>query len=226
MTKKPYILKRVIAYMVDILVIAIISSIVSLPFIDNEKYENLSNELMEVTDKYKDKEINAEEFSEDVERFNYEITKVNISQTIAIIIVLILYYVLFNYYNKGQTLGKKLMKLRIVNNDGDKVSINSYIIRMLTASPILSNLSTVVLIFTLSKEKFLIYDDKFSTVFGFVYITCLCFALYRNDGRGLHDLLASTIVVNENDIIKENDEIKEAVIVEENNKKKKDKEVK
>ena len=103
------------------------------------------------------------------------------------------------------------MKLRIVSNNDDKVSINSYIIRTLIVNTTLSNLLTVILILTLSKEKYLIYESKFSAVFGVIYILCFVFALYRNDGKGLHDLLANTLVVNE----KKEQEIKDAIVINE-----------
>ena len=139
-------------------------------------------------------------------------TKINVNQTIIIVIVSSLYFVLFNYYNKGQTIGKKLMKLRIVSTDESKVSINGYVIRVLVGGTVLSNLVTSILILTLSKENYLIYESKLSLVFSAIYLLCFVFALYRNDGRGLHDLLAGTIVINDK---KEKDKIEEAVVINE-----------
>lgn len=226
MSNKPYIHKRIIAYFVDILIISIISTIISIPFSKSEDYQKVSKELHEITDKYKKEEINENEYLDMYENINYKLTKLSVNETIIIVVVSSLYFVLFNYYNNGQTLGKKLMKLRIVSSDNEKLSINNYVIRSLVVNTTLSNLITVVLILTLSKEKYLIYDSKFSAVFGLLYIICFCFILYRSDGKGLHDLLASTIVANEKDIINENNEIKDAEIVIKKDKKKRDKEVK
>ena len=226
MSKKPYIHKRIFAYILDILVISIVSTILVIPFSSDDEYQELSKELYEITDKYKNEEIKEEVYLEVVNEINYKLTKINMPQTIVIIVVSILYYVLFNYYNKGQTIGKKLMKLRIINNNGNDLSINNYIIRMLVINPALSNLVNIILILTLSKEKYLIYESKFSTVFGVLYLLCFIFALYRSDGRGVHDLLASTIVVNDKEEILGKNEIKEAEIVSKKNKMNKDKEVK
>ena len=211
MNKKPYIHKRLIAYVIDIFIVAMISSIIIMPFSKNEEYTKKSNELYEVIEEFKNKEITEDKYLEQVNNINYELTKINVNQTIVIVIVSSLYFVLFNYYNKGQTLGKKLMKLRIVSIDDSKLSINGYVIRTLVGGTVLSNLVTVILVLTLSKENYLIYEDKLSLVFSVIYLLCFIFALYRNDGRGLHDLLAGTIVIND----KKENEIQEADIVNE-----------
>jgi len=240
MSKKPYIHKRLIAYVIDILIISFVSSILAMPFTKNDEYEKLAKELYEITDKYKQEVKTSNEYNDNVITSNeitnedvisneylnaindisYKMTKANLSQTIVVIIVSVLYYVLFNYYNKGQTIGKKIMKLRIIEKDGNDLNLNNYIIRMLVANPALANIVTIILILTLSKEEYLIYESKFSTVFGIIYILCFLFALYRSDGKGLHDLLAGTVVIN--DKIENNNIIKEGVIVKEEN----DKEVK
>lgn len=221
MSDKPYIHKRIIAYLIDILIISLLSAIISIPFSNDEEYQKVSKGLYEITNKYKKEEIKETEYLEEYKNINYELTKLSVNETIVIVVVSSLYFVLYNYYKNGQTIGKKIMKLRIVSCDNDKLSINNYVIRSLVVNTTLSNLITVILILTLSKEKYLIYDSKFSTVFGLLYIICFGFAMYRSDGKGLHDLLASTIVVNDKDVVKDNVEIKEAVIVEKNVKKKK-----
>lgn len=212
MNKKPYIHKRIIAYIIDIFIVAMISSILILPFNKNDQYDLKLNELKEVTDKYSKKEISEEEYLSKFNDVNYDLTKININQTIAVAVVCLVYFVGFNYYKNGQTFGKKLMKLRIVSKDESKLSINQLFIRTLVGGTVLSNATTAILMFTLSKENYLIYESKLSSVFGFIYILCFAFMLYRSDGKGLHDLLASTLVVNDNELGK--DDIKEAVIVE------------
>lgn len=205
MNKKPYIHKRITAYIIDIFIISIVSSILSLPFGKTEEYNQKINELY---DKTQNIVLTDNEYKEMLNDLNYDLTKINISQTIVISIVSLVYFVGFNYYKKGQTLGKRLMKLRIVSNDEMDISINNYLIRTLVGGITLSNITTVILILTMSKESYLIYESKFSTVFSIIYIACFSFAMIRNDGRGLHDLLAGTIVINDNNKIEKNEEVK------------------
>ncbi len=213
MSKKPYIHKRIIAYFVDILIISMLSSILALPISNNNDTMDSYNELTSIVKKYQDKEITEEEYLTLYNDLNYDLTKSTVNETIIIAIVSILYFVVLNYYYNGQTFGKKLMKLKIVSNNDNKLSINNYLIRCLIVNTTLANIITAVLILTLSKEKYLLYEGKFSTVFGVIYILCFVFALYRNDGRGLHDLIANTKVVNASDEIE--NKVLEAEVVSE-----------
>ena len=61
MSKKPYIHKRIIAYIVDILIISMIATLISIPFSNNEKYEEVSKKLYNITNKYKNEEIKEEQ---------------------------------------------------------------------------------------------------------------------------------------------------------------------
>ena len=58
---------------------------------------------------YQNKEITEEEYLVLYDEISYELSRTNVTQTIVIVAVTILYFVVFNYYNSGQTLGKKLM---------------------------------------------------------------------------------------------------------------------
>lgn len=219
MSKKPFLHKRVIAYFVDILIISMITTIIYIPFNKTDDYTNKAKELNEVVDKFQKKEIEEDEYLNLYNDINYELAKINVNQTIIMIIISVVYFIIFNYYNNGQTVGKKLMKIKIVSSDESPLTINSYVIRTLVSNTALSNIVSVVLILFLSKEKYLLYNEKITMVFGFIYLICFVLALYRNDGRGLHDFLAGTIVINEkNDENKQKDDSKktlEALVIEE-----------
>lgn len=47
---------------------------------------------------------------------NYELTKRKLPVNVATSVVFIGYYIIFAYFNKGQTLGKKLLKIKVVND--------------------------------------------------------------------------------------------------------------
>ena len=61
--------------------------------------------------------------------YAYQINKYNIAQSIIGVILYILYFGLLQYVLKGQTLGKKLFKLKVVGMEKEKVSLLNYILR-------------------------------------------------------------------------------------------------
>ena len=65
MKKKPLVHKRMIAYLVDILVVSVIASLISMFLPKNELYKENVKELSDVVIKYQNKEISEEEYSND-----------------------------------------------------------------------------------------------------------------------------------------------------------------
>ena len=224
MNKKPFIFKRIIAYFLDFLIVTIIASVITTPFSFNDKYQEKYNNVMEIMKDLQNKKYTESEYMELYDDALYEFTKSGIYLNITIVIITLIYYVIFNYYNKGQTIGKKLMNIKIVSTNNENVTINDYLIRCLVGNTALSSIVSVVLILTLSKENYMVYDRRISNVFSVIYIICFILVLYRNDGRGLHDFLAKTQVVN---VEKENKNmVSEALIVNETKEDKKEKNIK
>ena len=79
MSKKPFIHKRLVAYVIDIFIVAMISSIIMMPFSKEEEYTKKSNELYEIVEDFKNKEITEEKYLELYNNINYEMTKINVN---------------------------------------------------------------------------------------------------------------------------------------------------
>jgi len=125
--------------------------------------------------------------------------------------VSLVYYVIFCYCRDGRTLGKQLMGMKLVSNNGKKLHINNYLIRSLLINQILLDIVSSAMIIFLSKNAYNTWYNNFSTVYSIFLITSLVFMFYRNDGRGLHDILANTKVVN----VKKKKEVEEEVPIQE-----------
>lgn len=192
-------IKRLLAYILDYMFIMFFLGLVSQiriinPYYDRyldsfEKYEEVVNKMTpdNVLDIVKSKEFNN----------NYQdVIKYNVYFTITYVIVFIGYFGAFQKWNNGQTLGKKILKIRVVDKDGKK---NTNWLRMLLRSIILYNLIFEVINVSLA---FLLPNNYFafaSIVLRFLSYTvnslCLLFVLFRKDGRGLHDILSGTEVI-------------------------------
>ena len=212
--KKPFVYKRVIAYFIDIMIVSALSSILSLALPKNDTYKTKMDELSKTMEKFQNKEIDKDEWTKAYEDISYDISKASISSSIIIIVVSVGYFVLFNYYNDGQTLGKKIMKLKIVSSNGNPLTINNYVLRSLIINSVLSQLISALLLCVLSKDNYLLYGSNAVSALSLISAISFVFAIYRSDGRGLHDLISNTVVISSiEDEKKEN--IKEAVLVKE-----------
>lgn len=186
--------KRVSAYVIDYIIIMIaLLGITASMNIDSD----ISNDINDLTNEYRNGEITIEEYTEKVLPLNYELTKRKLPANIATVVVFIGYYVIFAYFNKGQTLGKKICKIKVVNIDGNKPSIWNMLIRSLFIYGIITSLYSVISINFLNMKDFNYSVSVVSVFESMILIICTLMMLYKKDGRGLHDIIAKTNVIGE-----------------------------
>jgi len=230
--KKPYIYKRVIAFIIDTLIVTILSGLLTIMFTNNEKYDEDNKKLLELTQRIVSEKIDQDKYMEEFNELNYNLTKDSIEVTIITIGVSIVYYSIMCYFCNGITLGKYILKLKITSANDKELNIFNYFLRSLIINSILSNVVTIVLINTLSKESYINISGRVGNVFTILMVVSFIMMMYRDDGRGLHDIIGNTKVVSTKDLeekekVKEEPkEIEEATIVEEKKQTKKKGEVK
>ena len=197
--------KRLGAYIIDVTLVLIISSLISsIPFLNkditkyqetyqeyeieynkymdtinllNESYKD--NELSEeefnkfsdsvyksiIEEKYNDKEITKEEHQEIIESINkdfdvvandyvYLLNKSSVTNTIITLVCTLLYFGVFQYLLKGQTIGKKILKIQVVSATDKKLNVFNYILRSLIINDILLNTIGTVFLIVASKKVY------------------------------------------------------------------------
>ncbi len=216
--EKPLFIKRVGAYLIDIIIVTLLATVISMIFIKNENYQKRSDELMKLTKDYTAGEITREEYSKEFDNLNYYVTKEGVGTTIINCSVAIVYYVVLCFFCHGITLGKYLMKLQIVSANEKELNMGNYLLRGLFANLILSNLVSIIFVYSMSKDTFVSVYPKVSSVLSLFILVTILVIMYRNDGRGLHDLMANTKVIStkEGKIAEEKkEEVVEAKVIEE-----------
>ena len=222
--EKPYLYKRVIAYIIDLLVVTLLAGILTIILTNTESYDRDTRRILELTQKLATEESSNEEYINELRDLNYSLTSNSVNVTIITISVSIIYYVIMSYFCHGITLGKYMMKLRIVSANDKELNIFNYLVRALIINNILSDAVTITLVKLLPKQSFINISDKISNVFLLLLIVSIILIMYREDGRGLHDLLGNTKIINikYNDDNKKKDLVQDAQIIEEVSKKKKE----
>lgn len=230
--KKPYIYKRVIAFIIDLLIVTILSGLLTIMLTNSDKYNEDNQKLLEITEKIIQENVNQEEYMQEFNELNYNLTKDSLEVTIITVAVTIVYYSIMCYFCHGITLGKYILKIKITSANDKPLNIFNYFLRSLLVNNILSNVVTIILINTLSKESYINISGRVGNVFTILMIVSFIMMMYRDDGRGLHDLIGNTKVINIKDL-EEKEEVKEepkvieeATIVEEKKQTKKKGEVK
>ena len=155
-------------------------------------------ELNDITEKYLSNEINTQKYIDESSIILYNSQKSSILSLSISAALIIGYFVIFQYMNQGQTLGKKLFKIKVVEKESKKApTILSGFIRSLFILNIASGILNILFIYILNSKTYYIgYGITYIIETLFIIVT-IFFVLYREDGRGLHDIMAKTTVIKE-----------------------------
>ena len=107
------------------------------------------------------------------------------------------YFLIFQCLNKGATIGKKFMKIRIVNNDNTDITFLQMFIRTSIINEILPMIMIFVLVFLTSGISFFIGYSLISFIENIFVIICIFMILCRKDNLALHDIMSRSMVIEE-----------------------------
>lgn len=187
--------QRVTAYLVDIILIGIIVTLFTFWIPESEKYKAAMKEKDEISDLYVNKEIDTNEYIDSMYAARYVIEKEIVVKSIITIVVTFAYFATFAYYNNGQTLGKKLLHIKVVNNDGKEASHLQLALRTLIINEVFFSTVSVIMLFFIKSDQFFYTIGLVELVQSLVVIVALIMIMVRKDKKGLHDMLCQTKVV-------------------------------
>lgn len=216
------VFKRLIAYIIDIVIVSVVSTLItSNSYInkDYNKYVNTYDKYQEYSDQYRknvkeldksldDEKISEKEYEKNLNKlnnsfdeksidYNYKLIKLSIIPTTISILVILLYFVVIQFYMGGKTLGKKIVKLKVVSNNKNNLTIFNYFLRSLILNGVFLNSMSIVMVLVLSKNYYLIYNE-IVYVINYILEICIIFMItFDKNNRGLHDYVANTKVIYE-----------------------------
>ena len=195
---KPYFFPRLVAYMIDVLIISVICSGILLFFPENENYDKYMQEYEQIQTEAIENNTPFLKTLELSSSVLYDIDYCNTLPMIVEVVGVILYFIVFQFYNKGQTFGKKIMKLRLVSASGEPLNMNQVAIHAIFINSILTNILIIASLLLIGRDYYF-YASLIVQLLDIIFVfATLMMILFRKDGRGFHDILAKTKVVQEN----------------------------
>ena len=197
-------LKRIIAFVIDIVIVSLVVSLINLLPLDpyKDKYKDSYEKYNEVVQKSTEDEKN--DYKDEIIELNYEVYKYRTYSSMFSATALILYFGVLPLVMNGQTLGKKIMKLRVVSNNEKKLNFWKYLIRIVILNNIWLSLINVGAVYVVSGVKFYYVTYVISMLSSLIYMLNLIMVMFRKDNRGLHDMVAGTkVILVSNDVVVE-----------------------
>lgn len=211
-------LKRIIAFVIDIIIVSLVVSLINLLPIDpyQDKYKDAYNEYNELIKK--STEDGSHDYKDEIIDINYDVYKCRVVSSVISASVMILYFGVLPLVMNGQTLGKKIMKLSIVSVKDKKLSFWTYLLRIVILNNIWLSLLNVGAVYVCKGISFYYVTYVISILTSLIYMLNLIMVMFRRDNRGLHDIICGTQVIDVSDNTLVVEEKKEKSIKRKNSK--------
>ncbi len=193
--EKALFIQRLAAFIIDIMLVSTVASLFSVPFIDVEGVNKLNEEATTIIDQYLNQEIDMNDYLSETISITYQLARKNGIVTIINLFLAILYFVVYQFYQNGQTIGKKLLRIQVISNDEQELTMNQMIFRSLIINSILVEMIVLGFIILASSDVYFYGVGIFEGIQYLVMLISVFMVMFREDGRGLHDLIAHTKVV-------------------------------
>ncbi len=211
------VFKRICAYIIDIAIVSFILFLFSKIEILNpnvDKINSIQNEYEKYIETVAKNDADVTKLLKDdkVQNYIYELAKLQVPTSILNVVITFGYFVVFQFFNKGQTIGKKFMKIRVKSIKGDKLSFMQVFGRSLLINEILVSILIIIFVSCLSQSVYFNARRILELIDMIIVYGSLGFMMFRSDGCGIHDLLVHTCVVNEDEAVnREVEEVKEEI---------------
>lgn len=224
-------LKRALAFIIDIVIVLMIGSLFSKVEILNptmeeydevfQKYNEMlletedSTEISDISDIDETSDIStaseskkdSKEKQEEMIKITIDLAKYGLPINIINLVITISYFMVFQYFNKGQTIGKKLTKIKIVSDNGNRLKFTQILLRTGIINSIFVSVLTVLCVILLNGDTYYYSALVLSILdMALVYFSIIMM-LFNKKSQGIHDILAHTLVVSEQTEVSE---VKEA----------------
>ena len=192
---KAYFFPRMIAYIIDIFLVSMVASLILMIIPANNNLPKLQEEAIALQENYMNKKITSEEFIRQYALVTYDIDYASVISYIIQVVVTILYFVVFQHYNKGQTFGKKLMKIQVVSVNDKELTFNDYLYRSIILDSVLANILIIILVMFLNKNYYFYSSLTLQMIQIVLSLVTIFMVLLKKDGRGIHDIVSHSKVV-------------------------------
>ena len=193
---KTLFFSRCIAYIVDIFLVLFVSSLLATPFVNADQMMSLTNESHKLVEKYNNKKITEQEYIVEASNLEYKMARSTELVSLFSILLSVIYFVVLPLYWDGKTVGKKIMKMKIVSKDGE-LTANQLIFRSFIADFVLLNIISALFIMFASRSVYLTCVEIFTFTQYLIMVVSIFTIIINKEGLAIHDMLVHTKVVND-----------------------------
>lgn len=192
--------QRFVAFMIDLFLVSALTTLVTTFIPTNGTIDKLYDQQTKIIENYTSQKITMEEYVNQLVDISYDIAKQTGIATLVGIAISLLYYVLYVYKTDGQTIGKKMMKIKIKKKNDDQLTMNDLLFRTMILQGTLVSIIGFCTILFLDKDTYLATNSLLNLVQYSILLVSFFLIAFTKEKQGLHDKLVGTIVVCTNTV--------------------------
>lgn len=188
-------IKRVFAYIIDYGIVYLISALLlMIPVFsyDQEKYLEYYKEYTTIPEQITEETINNQY------TILYKMTKLSKNSLVIEGIVTFTYFGIVAYLLKGQTIGKKAQKIKVVPLEGKELNPHLFMLRSVILTNLIPKIASIIAIMTLKEKQWILASGIISNISLTITFILIAFLIFREDERSLHDIICKTKVIEVN----------------------------
>ncbi len=188
-------IKRLLSYLIDILILGIVLVIACkiVPENNNIKKENIK--LDDLNEQFLNHEISTFNYVNEYSKITQKSDKDKIIYIIVNIIFVVFYFIIIPYFFNGQTLGKRLIKIKVDKEEGS-LELKDLIIRNIIINGLALMIIGLITLYIMPALIYFIITTILSIVQIIIIIASVIMIIKDEKHLGIHDKVTKTKVIN------------------------------
>lgn len=192
---KALFIQRLAAFILDIFIVSMVASIFSYPFLDMDSIQKLNDSSVQVSEDYISGKLDAKEYMSESISISYEMAKKQGLLSLVTIFLNVVYFVVFQIKNNGQTLGKQILRIRVTSRNGKDLSMNQMIFRSMIINSVLIDMVGFAILLFAKPDVYFYGVGLLGFIQSMILIISGIMVMFGREHLGIHDLVARTDVV-------------------------------
>lgn len=187
--------KRLFAYLFDSLILLLIIIIVSILF-PNNNMTNLQTELTVIEQNYIFENIDKTLFFSESFEVMAKMFKESMPTILINILFIIIYYIIIPFYGNYQTLGMKVLNIRILSEKNKPITLSDLVLRNIITNGLGYLMICLGTYYILPSDIFIITVSILGIIQVLLVIISSFMIIYKKNRKGIQDIISDTKVID------------------------------
>lgn len=188
--------KRMIAYIIDIILITSLLMLLFYFLPSDLKANKVQTEIDVIGEEYASGDMDKMTYFMELSSLEKELDEKQALEIVINSVLIVIYYILVPYIWNGLTPGKRIMNIKMISNDNKKINLMSLFIRTFIIDGLLASLLIILGIYVIPKSFYLSFVSILAILQLLALIVSYFMVKYRRDSLGLGDILSRSRVIN------------------------------